>query len=76
MKKTIGGFLLGVIITTLLMSTAFGVGLQKKIDVVFNKVDISVNGESVKGDNILYKGTTYVPLRAISEMLDKIELLK
>lgn len=71
MKKTIKGFLLGVIITTLLMSTAFGVEIQKKIDVVFNKVYVRVNGEAVKGDNILYKGTTYLPLRAISEMLDK-----
>lgn len=71
MKKTIKRFVLGLVIATLLMSTVLGAGIQKTIDVVFNKVNISVNGKAVKGENILYEGTTYVPLRAISEMLDK-----
>lgn len=42
-----------------------------KIDAVPNKVNILVNGTKVKENNFLYEGTTYVPLRAISEMLDK-----
>lgn len=71
MKKTFKGIVLGIIIATLLMSTALGASIQKTIDVVFNKVNVTVNGKAVQGENILYEGTTYVPLRAISEMLDK-----
>lgn len=71
MKKNTKGFVLGLIVATLLMSTAFGAGIEKTIKVVLNKVNIIVNGEVVEGDNILYDGTTYVPLRAIGEMLDK-----
>ena len=71
MKKTIKGFLLGLIIATLLMSTAVGEKLLKTIDVIYNSVNIKVDGKQVDTDNILHKGTTYVPLRAISEMLGK-----
>lgn len=71
MKKTIKGFILGVIITTLLMSTALGAGVKKTIEVAFNSINLTVNGKKVDTDNILYKGTTYVPLRAAGEMLGK-----
>lgn len=71
MKKTIKGFVLGAIITTMLMSTVFGAQVKKTIDVIFNSVNITLNGEKAHTDNFLYEGTTYVPLRAISEMFDK-----
>lgn len=71
MKKHLKGFVLGVIITTLLMSTAFGQTVTKAIEVVYNSVNLTVNGKKVEADNILYEGTTYVPLRAIAEILDK-----
>ncbi|HHY13724.1 MAG TPA: copper amine oxidase N-terminal domain-containing protein [Thermoanaerobacterales bacterium] len=71
MKKTLKGFVLGVIITTLLMSTAFGAQVKKTIDVIYNSVNLTVNGKKVEADNILYDGTTYVPLRTIAEMLGK-----
>lgn len=45
--------------------------VQQTINVVFNKVNISVNGEKVEADNILYNGTTYVPIRSVAEMLSK-----
>lgn len=71
MKKQFKGFILGVIVATLLMSTAFGASVTKSIEVMLNSVNLKVNGKDVQADNILYEGTTYVPLRAISEMLGK-----
>lgn len=71
MKKNLKGFVLGVIVTTILMSTALGAQVKKTIEVVYNSVNITVNGTKVDTDNLLYKGTTYVPLRAVSEMLGK-----
>lgn len=71
MKKGLKGFLLGVIITTLLMSTAFGAEVKKTIEVIYNSVNLTVNGQKITADNILYNGTTYVPLRAVADALGK-----
>lgn len=72
MKKELKGFVVGVIITVMLMSTVvFAGGVKQKIEVMLNSVNLAVNGKPVKADNILYKGTTYVPLRAVAEMLGK-----
>lgn len=72
MKKQIKGFVIGVIVTLLLSSTiVLGEGVKKTIEVVFNSVNLTVNGEKVAADTILYNGTTYVPLRATAEMLGK-----
>lgn len=71
MKRTLKIVVLSVIITAMVMSTALGAQVKKTIEVVYNSVNITVNGKKVTTDNILYDGTTYVPLRAISEMLDK-----
>lgn len=72
MKRELRGFIMGVIVSALLMSSVvLATPIEKMIEVVFNKVNITVNEEKVEADNILYQGTTYVPLRAISEILDK-----
>lgn len=71
MKKTFKGFIMGVVIATLLMSTVLGASAKETIEVVFNSINLSVNGKKVEADNILYKGTTYVPLRATGDMLGK-----
>lgn len=63
--------MVGFIIATLLMGTAIGAGLTKTIEVAFNSVNITVNGKKVNADNILYDGTTYIPLRAVAEALGK-----
>lgn len=73
MKKELKGFLIGVIMTVLLSSSiAMAAGVAQNIEVVFNSVNITVNGQKVAADNILYNGTTYVPLRAVAQMFDKV----
>jgi hypothetical protein len=71
MKKYLKGFFTGLLVATLLMNVALGETVKKTIEVVYNSVNLTVNGKKVNADNILYNGTTYVPLRAISEMLGK-----
>lgn len=72
MKKQFKGFVIGVFVTLILTSTiAFAGGVKQKIDVVLNSINLTVNGKAVKADNILYKGTTYVPIREVGEILGK-----
>ena len=67
MKK----YLSAIVIAGLLTTTLFATQINKKIEVAMNTVKIMVNGEKVEADNIVYEGTTYVPLRAVSELLGK-----
>ena len=60
-----------VLLLFLLGYTAYADNLFTKIDVVFNQMNLFVNGRAVEADNILYNGTTYVPLRKAAEMLGK-----
>lgn len=86
MKNKIKGFILGIIVTLLMNSIVYASGGNTNlIEVIFNNVNIALNGEEMAkcGDSytlndgeevpysILYKGTTYLPLRKVAEMLDK-----
>lgn len=72
MKKEFKGFIVGIILASILMSSVvFSEGIRKSIDVVVNSVNLTVNGNKVNADTILYNGTTYVPLRSVAEMLGK-----
>ncbi|MCX7746372.1 MAG: glycosyl hydrolase family 18 protein [Clostridia bacterium] len=53
------------------LTLGFAAENSKTIHVTSNKVYLLVNGKVVKGNNFLYNGTTYVPIRTISEMLGK-----
>jgi len=69
-NKQLKGFVAGFATAAVLMGgTIFADGLKKMIEVEFDAIHIKVNGNDVSASNILYEGTTYVPLRAISEML-------
>lgn len=60
-----------VLLLLLFVYTAYADNLFTKIDVAFNQMNLFVNGQPVEADNILYNGTTYVPLRKAAEMLGK-----
>lgn len=64
-KKMVSGILVGALIAISIPT------LAETVDVVFNKIKITVNGNKVDADNVLINGKTYVPLRAISEILNK-----
>lgn len=73
MKKCIQGFISGILITIILsvLITSYADSWTQTIEAVFNKVNITVNSKPIVADNILYNGTTYVPIRAVSEALGK-----
>lgn len=64
MKKKIA-----IVLALLIAGTGVAFGAQN-IYVDPNTVTITVNGKTITTDNFLYNGTTYVPLRAVSEELD------
>lgn len=71
MKKLVKGLVITGIVMTFLMITVLGEAVTRTIDVVYNSVNLTVNGQKIEADNILYDGTTYVPLRAVAEALGK-----
>lgn len=69
MNSYVKGLISGIVGATIV--TGVSISLANSIEVDFNKIKIAVNGKKVAADNILYDGRTYVPLRAISELLEK-----
>lgn len=61
--------LLVIIVSMLVSIVAVAGGWKQNIEVEFNSVNLEVNGTNVDADNILYNGTTYVPLRRTAEIL-------
>jgi hypothetical protein len=70
MKRTFI-YCLAVILVIITSSLAAGNDLGEMINVHRNKVILEVNSVRVTADNFLYNGTTYIPLRAVSELLGK-----
>ena len=60
-----------VLIIAIISISSYSLSVDSQIDEV-NSINIDVNGKVIDADNILIDGTTYVPLRAIAEMLKKI----
>lgn len=73
MKSNIKFLTIGLIIGVLLTMTTpvLAESIVKQIDVIFNNVNVNVNGEELEADNILYNGTTYIPIRDVAEILGK-----
>ncbi len=67
MKKMLKYVASTLVITTLMTSSVFAKTTNAKI--VVNSVDVLVNGQRIDSDNLVYNGTTYLPLRAVSESI-------
>ena len=63
------GFVIGCILTTSVPVLADTI--LQKIDVVLNTVNVQIDGEELNTNNILYNGTTYLPMRSIVEAVGK-----
>lgn len=71
MKNQIKGFILGLSFALIISNFSFAGEIKESIQVIFNKVNIELYGEKKDVDNILYKGTTYVPIREITQLFNK-----
>lgn len=80
MKKTIKGYLLGLICGVLLASgCAFAINHTTLTDVAIGGIKIVVDGKEIiptdaKGNRVepmIYNGTTYLPVRAVAQAFGK-----
>ncbi len=70
MKKTLKGFLAGMVTAALVVAPIFSYAEGgQNIEAFFNRVKLVVNGQPSASETLLYNGTTYVPLRAVTENL-------
>jgi hypothetical protein len=67
-KVTISILILCLIFSNITLVLANG-GVWNTIDVLVNGMTVIVNGQKIQSDNFLYNGTTYLPLRVVSEAL-------
>lgn len=63
--------LMSLIMIFAFSTNAMAAPASESIEVYRNLIKLEVNGNRVNVDNFLYNGTTYVPLRAVSELLNK-----
>ncbi|MFP4697528.1 MAG: extracellular solute-binding protein [Eubacteriales bacterium] len=84
MKRLLQGFLIGILLTTL-VGTSFADTVLEKIEVAKNKVNIELNGNKIASANnnytlsngeevpysMIYNGTTYLPIRKVAEIVGK-----
>jgi hypothetical protein len=71
MKSGIKGFIVGVVFTIASVCLAFADSSLQTIEVMLNRINLEIDGVKANVDNILYNGTTYVPIRAVAEIFDK-----
>ncbi|HHV72498.1 MAG TPA: DUF4163 domain-containing protein [Clostridia bacterium] len=74
MKKKVKSIIAAAVAAVILTGGAVyaaGGGMEKSIQVVMNGINLVVDSKTIFDDNILYNGTTYVPIRAVAEALGK-----
>lgn len=81
-KKGIKAFVLGILLITILVSpvNVFGLSANISIEVFYNNINLVIDGGPVSFGNdssgkkiqpFIYNGTTYLPVRAVGEAVDK-----
>lgn len=70
MKKILIIILSFVLVLSLSL-VSISANTSEMISVLRNSVKLEVNGVKANVDNFLYNGTTYIPLRDVSQILDK-----
>ncbi|GEM_PF-6481023 len=68
MKNFVKGFLVATLVFAVTL-TGFAASKKQSIEVELNPANIVAEGEEVDVDHFIYKGTTYVPVRALAETL-------
>ena len=71
MRKVFSLFAVTLMMVAFSAGMAFGTDLSELIRVTRNGMTLEVNQTKVTTDRFVYNGTTYVPLRAVSELLGK-----
>lgn len=70
--KKLSVILLAILLLVVLTTRpTFSADLSALINVYRNQVNLEANGALVRADNFLYRGTTYIPIRAAAELLGK-----
>lgn len=66
-------FIIGLILGSLMFTATPAFAKNLKIDVIFDNIKIKINGNlaNIEEEPFIYKGKTYIPLRAIAELFDK-----
>lgn len=67
-RRSLHGFLLAAILLLLIPAHAQASSTQT-IHAGFNLITVKLDNELVQSDNLLYDGTTYIPIRNVAEML-------
>lgn len=72
MRKELKGMMIGIVLSSFIAGgSVLAAGYNRTIEVLFNNVNLTVNGKKVESENILYNGTTYIPLRDVADLLGK-----
>ena len=71
-RDVLKGFVAGAIVFSLLGTTAFAAHVGKKVTALTNSINIYVDGKlNQKVEGLSYKGSTYIPMKAIGEISGK-----
>ncbi len=72
MKKTCKGFVMGFLSASIILASfSFAQARWQSIYVAFNAAEVQVNGKKLDSDIITYEGTTYAPVKELSQALGK-----
>ena len=63
--------ILSIVLILSFSLSIFSESISDAIKVFRNSIGIEVNGKKVNVDNFVYEGVTYIPLRRVSELLNK-----